>query len=268
MAVPTASAILIDTREPPSVQGLRFGGVPVATRALDAGDIRILTSDGDVIAVERKTASDFINSVADGRLFLQAARLRALTPYAYLLVDGLISRGRAGQVIHGGRDTGFSWVAWQGASATVQELGVVVLEFPEGDFEEAVLGLVKRHRGEVRPARRALAAGDPALAVLTSLPGIGLERALALLKTCGTAGYALWALTETHPRTWTNTPEGATAIGGIGPATKAAVRATLGLEAGQCLVPVAEEPPDVETRPWRSIADTVSADPAREETIR
>lgn len=266
MAAPTAVAALVDRREPVWVRELRFGGAPVAVRFLDAGDVHALTSDGCVLMIERKTPADLIHSIVDGRLFPQVARLRDRTPHGYLVVDGLVSCGRSGQVIHAGRDTGFAWAALQGALLTVQELGVAVQEFPEGQFEDAVLGLIKRHRGDVHPARRVLAAGDPALAVLTSLPGIGLERAFALLKTCGTAAYALWALTETHPRTWTNTAEGSTAIGGIGPATKAAVRAALGLEDGRCLVPVAEESPNVEARPWQRITATIGADPAREET--
>jgi hypothetical protein len=57
-----------------------------------------------------------------------------------------------------------------------------------------------------------------------------------------------------HPRAWTNTPEGRAAIGGVGPATKAAVRAALGLADGTCLVPIAEETPDAP-----------AADPVREE---
>lgn len=250
MSPPMAIAVLVDSREPRSVQELRFGGVPVAVQALGAGDVQVLTSDGAVVAVERKTPGDLIHSIVDGRVFVQAARLRTLTPHAYLLIDGLASRGRAGQVIHEGRDTAFSWVALQGALVTVQELGVAVLELPEGEFEDGVLGLVKRQRGDIRPARRVLALDDPAVKVLTALPGIGDDRAVSLLKTCGTVAYSLWALTEVHPRTWTNTPEGRAAIGGIGPATKAAVRAVLGLEEGQCLVPVAEESPDVEARPW------------------
>lgn len=244
MVVPTATAVLVDTREPAWVRELRFGGAPVALRALDAGDVHVLCSDGAVLGVERKTPGDLIHSTLDGRLFAQAARLRATTPHAYLLLDGLAFRGRGGQVVDAGRDTGFSWVAWQGALLTAQELGVAVLQLPEGAFEEGVLGLVKRARGPVRPARRALALDDPGVTILTALPGVGYDRALALLRTCGTVATALWALTETHPRTWTNTPEGRAALGGIGPKRKALVRGALGLADGDCLMPVHEDPPD------------------------
>lgn len=258
MAAPTITALLVDTREPEWVRALRFGGAPLATQALACGDVHVLTSDNALLAIERKTPGDLINSVLDGRLVAQAGALRALTPFAFLVVDGLVARGRGGNVLHAGRDTAFAWMALQGGLLTVQELGVAVLQLPEGAFEEGVLHLVRRHRGAVRPARRVLAPDDPALTILTALPGIGYDRALALLKTCGSVAASLWALTEMRPDAWTNTPEGRTAIGGIGPQRKAVVRAALGLEEGSCLVPVREDPPAPST-------DTESAAVAQED---
>jgi ERCC4-type nuclease len=280
VAAPTATAILVDSREPTSIRGLRFGGVPVAIQALACGDVHVLTSDGALLALERKTPSDLINSTLDGRLFAQAGALRALSPFAYLVVDGAVFRGRAGQVVHASRDTGFSWSAWEGALLTVQELGVAVLHVP-GDafggafgsdfgaaFEDAVLQLVRRQRGPVRPARRVLADDDPALTILTSLPGIGYDRALALLRTCGSVAYALWAATEMAPTAWTNSPEGRAAVGGIGPKRKALVRAALGLAENEVLRPITEADAFTDAVPVAAPsrdAPHISADPAREE---
>lgn len=259
VATPTATAVLIDSREPSWIRELRFGGAPTAVQKLDAGDVQVLCSDGHLVGVERKTPSDLIHSAIDSRIFVQAANLRALTPFAYLIVDGLATCGFSEQVLHGNRDTQFPWASWVGVLATVQELGVTVIHWPNGQFENAVLQLVRRNRGESHPARRTLAIDDPALNILCALPHIGLDRGLALLRACGSPAYALWALTETHRQTWSNTAEGRTALAGIGPRTKQAVRNALGLEPGYCLVPIAEEPPDLP--PGQNIERPLPASP-------
>lgn len=267
MTVATATAVLVDSREPPSVRALTFGGAPVATQTLTAGDVHVLTSDGALLAVERKTPDDLVASVLDGRLFAQIGALRQLTPWTYLVVDGVAFRGRRGQVIHSSRDSGFAWNALQGALLSVMELGAGVLHLGDGEFEDGVLQLVRRQRGPVRPARRVLAPDDPALTVLTSLPGIGYDRALAVLRACGSVAAGLWALTELAPGAWSNSAEGRAALGGVGPARKALVRGALGLEAGYCLQVIREEAPDdAAPAPSKDRPTDTAPDPAQEES--
>jgi len=76
-----------DHRERPSgIAGIltRVYGLQVRECVLVAGDYRI----GNRILVERKTWLDFAQSIVDGRLFRQAARLRKACELPLLLVEG------------------------------------------------------------------------------------------------------------------------------------------------------------------------------------
>ena len=56
----------------------------VAVRRLAAGDIAL----GDEVLIERKTAGDFVASLADGRLFRQARRLVEVSNRPALILEG------------------------------------------------------------------------------------------------------------------------------------------------------------------------------------
>lgn len=212
--------IIIDSREPGWVRRLRLGGAEISVMALDAGDVWLATPEGLVI-IERKTPSDFLNSLRANRMFGQCAKMQGLSEWAYLCITGELQRGQGGKVWADRRQTGWNWHAVQGALLTVQELGVrVVFCGGDTDFEAAVLRIAKRDRGEVhiRPPRvsHILNEGE---AMLAALPGVGPEKVDALLKHCGTPAWALVALTD-------NTP----GVPGVRGGTKARVRKALGLE--------------------------------------
>ena len=94
-----ATGILIDQREPAWVQGLSFGGIPVAVTLLEYGDVHVATDDGALLAIERKTPNDLLNSLRDDRLWVQLAGLRRLTPWAYLVITGQLHRSSDGHVV-------------------------------------------------------------------------------------------------------------------------------------------------------------------------
>lgn len=98
-------AVVIDQREPLHIQLINFPGVPVTVSLLGAGDAWISAGDSLIVA-ERKTPSDLVNSIKDERLFSQAARCRALTPWAYLVITGEIRADGNGMAIIGGRASG------------------------------------------------------------------------------------------------------------------------------------------------------------------
>jgi ERCC4-type nuclease len=215
------TSIIIDSREPAWVQNLEFGGVPKAIAPLDAGDFLIAASDNRTLGIERKTSSDFLNTLAADRLFPQLTRLREQTAFAYLLITGPLQPGADGKTITE-RVTGWDWNALQGALLTVQELGVsVVHAVNDEDLEPAIIRLAARRRDDVRvlPPRQPNVYG-PGAAVLAALPGIGLERLDAVLEAAGTPAWALQMLTQKHGED----------VPGIGPATKARIRNALGLE--------------------------------------
>jgi ERCC4-type nuclease len=214
-------SVIIDSREPDWVKGLRFGGVPTAVSPLDAGDFLIATSDNCLLGIERKQSDDLLNTLKQERLFPQMVKLRELTQWAYLLIHGPFYPGPDGKIITE-RQTGWEWAAIQGALLTIQEIGVNVVFAPTDlDVERTIIRLAARNREgpRVLPPRQPNVWG-PGEAMLGALPGIGLEKIEALLEHCGTPAWALFHLvsdTEEH-------------IPGIGPAIRAGVRRAIGLD--------------------------------------
>jgi ERCC4-type nuclease len=219
----------LDSREPDWVKKLTFGGVSVATVLLDAGDLQLATDDGSIIVVERKTATDFLNTLKDDRLFPQMAKIREASPWCYLALCGVFTPSAGGKCFINGIESGWNWASVQHALLTIQELGVNILNIAsDHDYEASIIRLANRDRStkKVSPPRD-LTITDPATVFLASLPGIGPDRATALLQFCGTPANALHFLSDDSP--------GTKSLPGIGPMTKAKVRATLGLDDAEIL---------------------------------
>ena len=220
-------AIIIDTREPKWVQELKFGGIPTSTAFLEQGDVMIATDSGELVLIERKTPSDFFNSLKDDRLFLQLANMLLVTRWSYLMVTGEFRRGSGGKVITD-RITGWDWNAVQGALVTIQELGIVVMFCADDDdFEKAVIRLGNRDRRsvvDIPPAKNPHILSVPEV-IIASLPGIGIKRLKTVMDYAG--GMAGWAITGlTDPNThYPGVPEN----------VKGRVRRALGLKDNEVL---------------------------------
>lgn len=219
------TAVFLDSREPSHITSLKFGGkIPVAITMLDTGDLWASCDDGSLLIIERKTPSDLLGSIADGRLFQQVAAMRERSQWSYLCVTGILAHTLDGMVITENRTTQWRFDSVQAALLSVQEMGVCVLVCQSDQhYEKAILTLANRDRSGIkvlaqRTQPRVLTAQE---IVLTSLPGIGIDKAGLLLGECGSAAYALASLT------WENTFH---EIAGIGDLTKKKVRGALGLK--------------------------------------
>lgn len=247
MPNPAVVAALIDDREPAPVQKacvVAFAAydppVPCETGRLVYGDVWLTCADGALVVAERKTPGDLVASVVAERLRDQVIGCLGLTPWVYVLVTGLLYPGEDGYAWWDGRGSRFRWEALQGALADVQQLGAAVLTCQgDADVAPTLLRLARRSREAVRlvpprPAERV----DERVAFLAALPGIGLEKAQALLAYCGTPAWALDYLTGGRAGTLGlpgedvpgGLPEEAEDVPGIGPVTKAGVRRVLGLD--------------------------------------
>jgi ERCC4-type nuclease len=213
---------------------LTFGGAPTIVTLLDTGDVHVVCEDGTLILIERKSMSDFLNSLKDDRVFRQCADMRHVSPWAYLVITDQFQRGPNGKVITD-RETGWSYNALQGALLTIQELGVfVVFAAGETDFEGCILRLAARsHEPEkLLPPERPGVSLSIAEQFLCGLPNIGPERAAHLMDYCGTAKMALIALT------------GPDVLPGIPSNVKTNARRVLGLDDGEVM---ATDVPELET---------------------
>jgi ERCC4-type nuclease len=238
--------VLVDSREPEWVRSLPFGGATVSASLIEVGDVLGLTGSGAAVLIERKTAGDLLASIKDGRLIAQAAAMREVTEWAYLVVTEPMYPGRFGQVLFQPtkgrtlalRETAWGWSSLQGALTTVQDLGVGVVWCGGDDrFEETALWLFSRERGPVAVPRRLGLPLPEGEAILCALPGVGPERARELLRECGSVAWALYALTEV-PASGKYKKN----VIGVGPKTRLEVRRALGLQEGETLVPLREEP--------------------------
>ena len=229
------TAAICDSREPLWVQQFTFGGAATCCSLLDAGDLLVTCDDGALLAIERKTPSDLLNSLREDRIWSQLAGIRTLTPWAYLVITGELQRSQNGKVVINRGETGWSWAAIQGALLQAQEMGVfVIMAANDEDYEAAVVRLSARsHRKEmlVPPARDPRVMSDTER-VLTALPGVGLERVMALTEYAGSVAWALQYLTDLEIKD---------KVPGIGNGTKAAVRRALGLKENQSMAVILTE---------------------------
>ena len=229
----TITAIMIDSREPSWVQHLQFNGIPTIVTYMEHGDLWAATNDGQMLLIERKTPTDFLNSLRDERLLPQLAEMLDQTRWAYLVITGEFLRGENGNVSTGQRETGWSWSAVQGALLTIQEIGIfVTFAGGDADYEDCVLRLGARdHKKDLllTPPRfsRIISASET---VVASLPGIGTERLKTLMDFCGTPAWALVALTDRD-----------TEIPGIPRGVKIKVRGALKLSDEQQLAVVTDD---------------------------
>ena len=228
------SAVMIDQREPAWGQKLTFGCSTVGVGLLDTADVWLYCDDATpLILVERKQTSDLLNTLRDDRLFPQLEAMRRTSPWCYLVICGLFLPDKDGKVIVDGHDSGWAWASVQGALLTAQEIGVSVLHVAEDlHFEAAVMRLAARDRRSLRvqPAREVELLSE-AEVILTSFPGIGEQMATTLLQACGSAAFAIDALTSLSKST----------IPGLGPETKRKARRALGLADDVELCPMVAE---------------------------
>lgn len=223
------TAVMIDQREPDWVKKLTFSGIPVSHGMLDAGDFWVVCDDNRMLAIERKTPNDFLNTLREDRLFVQMAglqKMRADGNWPYLMITGELSRSNTGHVMTD-RETGWSWSAVEGALLSIQEMGIFVTHCANDlDLENAIIRLAERSRDEkmiLPPARIGKVLGLQA-GFLCGLPGIGPEKVGQILDYCGSPAWALVGLTDKD-----------TQIPGVGAGIKNNVRYALGLKESEQL---------------------------------
>lgn len=185
-------SVVIDSREPEWIQNLGWYGANKTISCMDAGDLLVICDDGAGLLIERKTPTDFLGSLVSQRMLIQSALklapYRAMGFWPYVMITGdfyITSHGKAaydrgGQVV----SSQVSFESVWGEILSIQELGVfVTFAKSSRDYEQAVLRLSNRNRGELKtipPAKRRGQALGIEAGILASLPGIGEARALRI----------------------------------------------------------------------------------------
>lgn len=207
--------LIVDSRESRSglAQLLASRGAEVVSEELECGDY--VLSAG--LAVERKTATDFIASILDRRVFTQLAVLKQTYPRAFIVVEGNLF----------GTRSLIAEDALLGAMSYISVLeSVPILTTSDTAQTASLLLTMQRHALEGLGYEIALRGSKPkdrliqARFAVEGLPGVGPSAAKKLLAHFGTA-HAVFAAT----------PEQLRAVPGIGPKTITAIREVLEFDA-------------------------------------
>lgn len=176
--------VVADDREPADAVIGALNAMPdvqLSITHLDVGDYIV----DDRLVFERKTLLDFAESIVDGRLFRQAW---ALANLGEPLRGVMILEGTGSDL----ERSGMRREAIQGALITISLFfGLPILRARDGG-ESARLMIYAARQGRAfirgalpRPGRRPKGKRKTQLAILQSLPGIGAQRADALLENFG-----------------------------------------------------------------------------------
>jgi ERCC4-type nuclease len=189
-------AYLIDQREPEHIKAMTLE--PKSVVLLECGDVQIACDDGAIVIVERKTPDDFLNSIADGRIFNQVRGMLKVSQWSYVVICGQFRYDKDGAVITDARQTGWNYASVMGAALSIQEVGAFVTFCrDDADFEKEITRLATRSRDTLHVAPRKIEELGFTNQLLCTLPGIGTERASKLLEWCGGSGaQALAAITQ------------------------------------------------------------------------
>jgi len=178
--------IAVDQRESPLFdEALKALGAKVDRRRLDVGDF-ICSSR---LVVERKTRSDFEQSVIDGRLFAQLPNLVANYERVVILVEGTKSEERLKRSSLLGAYT-----------AIIADFGASLVFTRDMEASAELLFHMARHeqvskKGAMRvyARKKTLTPSQTSRAVIESLPMVGPKLAKALLRHFGNAENVLSA---------------------------------------------------------------------------
>lgn len=215
-AVPLGSGprIVLDHREQAGgvSRHLHALGAQLEAKQLDVGDFVL----SDRVVVERKTATDFIDSLVDGRLFEQLKALKSY-PRPFVVIEG--------DGLYGVRNLSAEAVAGALAAISVDH-GIPVLQTKDALETARFLTAVAKREQQREGRKIALRPGKPLtdeerqLFLLSGLPGVSEVLARRLLERFGSVGAAF------------NAPvRELAAIEGLGPQKASEIRRLLELEA-------------------------------------
>ncbi|UCE28996.1 MAG: hypothetical protein JSV85_06995 [Candidatus Bathyarchaeota archaeon] len=186
----TLPTIIVDTREASTatkiIKGLKESGANIKTEALQKGDYVI----SDQCAIERKTVQDFVYTLTRRYLFEQLSGLREVYPKPFILIEGYLpiiykySRIKPASV-------------W-GAMFALAKQGICLIH--TNSYKETIDFLYTAAKQEqivekripvVHPFKKHGTLAESQIFFMASLPKIGREKTVALLRSYRTPMNAL-----------------------------------------------------------------------------
>jgi ERCC4-type nuclease len=155
--------------------------------SLESGDINIILDTGDLIAIERKNASDFLGSIGDQRLFKQVEKMAKFAKFYCIIVIGSFAFTQDDMVVCNGEITNWKGASLRGAMYSIQWSACPVIFTKKERFNETIMEVIslcsKPDKHMQRNHKRVLTFPpvDDRVDIISAFPGIGLTRAEALL---------------------------------------------------------------------------------------
>jgi len=173
--------IIVDSREantaPKIIKGLKEQGAEISIRTLEKGDYII----SDLCAFERKTVHDFVYTLTRRYLFEQLFKLKEVYTKPFIIIEGYMP------IIYKFSKIQPSSV-W-GAMFALAKQGIYMIH--TNSYKETVDFLytaakqeqiVEKRSPVVHPVKKTETLAEAQIFFLASLPNIGREKAIALLK--------------------------------------------------------------------------------------
>ncbi len=204
-----------------------YKDISVVERPLEIADYLVQSSKG-TIAVERKKASDFLESIKDGRLFTQIEHLKEYNDARIVLEGVIFTKAKMGACFcldtmgkplnkkKGARTVPMTTWATRhfihphsltSIFKKIQDLGIAIIP-SGGAFDTADLLHFwavkdeKREHLEIRRKVKTETEYDRQLFILAGLPGIGAVQAIELLKSFGTPMHVFTAFLDHSPKSF------------------------------------------------------------------
>lgn len=193
--------LIVDTNEkatnPKVVAELEKNFSQVIIANLNSADINIPLDDGSVLAIERKTPSDFLSSISDGRLFHQAELMSKQAKYCAIIITGRFIYGDKDDMAYIKDEDGkVEKTNWRGSSVrasmiVLQYSSVPVIFCPPKKFCQTISELYNTvnkpdERQAVRKKRIiTFPPVDEGVEFIAQIPGVGLKLAESLMLFAG-----------------------------------------------------------------------------------
>jgi len=197
--------VIVDSREANTatkiVKGLRERGVDVKIETLEKGDYIL----SDMCAVERKTVQDFVYTLTRRYLFEQLFLLKDVYPNSLILLEGYLP------IIY--KYSRIQPASVWGAMFNLAKNGIAIVNTTS--YKETIDFLyvaarqeqiVEKRAPTIHPIKRCETTADAQIYFVASLPNIGREKAISILKSYKTPLNALINVDD-----WTKT------VYGLGP---------------------------------------------------
>lgn len=166
--------------------------------SLTAGDINIPLDDGNILAIERKTPTDFLNSIPNRHIFNQIEVMAQHAKYSAVIITGTIGYMEKTDIVTAdGERTDTRGKGWSGRSVrsalnVIQYSGCPIQFCPPNRYCEMIEEIYStvnkpdKHQGVDKRRVITFPPVDERVEYLCHLPGVDLTLAERLLKFAGT----------------------------------------------------------------------------------